>query len=399
MTNEEKAIQKVLDAISDIRLDTDYLAFYLQQTLGPARSRLDEVLAAAGYRYQPDEELIAEEDDTSDEEENLNENSTTVPAWVGIIHKILNGSEEVSRGEISALGMDLALEYFNESEAYGEVGALAGRVIWTFEDDHVLWFDAETEDLIISHLEKEMTADDIDSILDDEALPAEDFVWSSGANGWRYDGDFSAWDLADVLENHFGTVKMFFPWEMVLDNMMVEDGFEEFAEATSKEIETPEEEAAVRAAHSFMEFVLQGASDGETKIAGVEDYFAGITTGDDFMPRYSAVGRFNRFLTDLEEKHNWAIVYDECCGTCSRSSIEWAQSEEGKENSPVFVTWGQNAKGSWSTGGSVNHMHLAAPEEIAVIQEVAAANNLEVEVEESSPSVSGEEKFIYISGE
>lgn len=39
MTDEEKAIQKILDAVSDIRLSTEYLAFYLKQTVGPNSAR------------------------------------------------------------------------------------------------------------------------------------------------------------------------------------------------------------------------------------------------------------------------------------------------------------------------------------------------------------------------
>lgn len=39
MTNEEKAIQKILDAVSDIRLSAEYLAFYLKQTVEPTRAR------------------------------------------------------------------------------------------------------------------------------------------------------------------------------------------------------------------------------------------------------------------------------------------------------------------------------------------------------------------------
>jgi hypothetical protein len=396
MTNEEKAIQKILDAVSDIRLSTDYLAFYLKQAVGPTRARLDEVLEAAGYR-KGGAQAPAEEDVLPQEASEPDEPGEPAERlWAKTINKILN-QQEVTRAEITSLGMDLAMEYFDNESAYGEVEALSGRVAWEYEDGHVLWFDAETESIFLSHLTKEYKPNDINDILTGSRLPKEDFAWSYVSNGWEYASGENAWDVAEILEETFGKVQMYFPWEMAIESLQVEDGFDEFLSIAEIEIETPEQEELMRSVHSLFELLLYGAREETLKISGVEDYFAGTCSGDQLMPQYSSVGRFNAFLNELEEVHNWAMVYDECCGSCSRSSVEMVKAEEGKENSPVFITWGQNAHSSWNRSGAVDHMHLASDDEIKTIEQVASSHGLNVARDDKPANPDNTEWFIYIS--
>jgi hypothetical protein len=397
MTNEEKAVQKILDVISDIRLDPDYIAFYLKQTIGPARGRLDEILRAAGYvmpgetESEPDSEAEGLSENSEEEEDHSEEEE---PAWIRIIDDISAG-KQINDHSMAALLMDLCRIYITTEGSYGEDEALAGRVVWHFEDGHLFWFGAWEENLYLAHLEKELDIDGIDDILDDEVLTQDDFAWSEDTNGWEYVGELWAWDMVDILAKHFGPAKMYLPWGRVLESQLaVEDDFEEFLSITGLDGDPDDEEDRVLLERSKKVYnFLQQLYNDDLKLNYLNVPFE-LLDGCDLMPDYSAVGRFNKFLGELDDEHNWIIIYDECCGTCSSSSVEFAKKEKGKEDSPVFITWAQNAESAWREDGSIEHMHYADESDIPVIEEVAEKYGLSVRKDE--PTDTGM-RFIFIS--
>lgn len=476
LTNEEKALKAILDAVSDVRVDMSYLGFYLAQAQGPDKQRFLEMLEHAEMHASADldndelegtpfavrAELLAEvwleHRDLEELEAFISYNDLGLPLAYAYTHDIAAGSESLREmvndtwnNFLETLGLEdtgfSLLEEMGISESpdediekedmsdritpndwkdilpqlledhnsvsveeavncligllwdngidwspYGETEALAQRIVWVFPDEAetVAWVTAD-RCTYVSSLTLEYKDEDEDGyVFPFENLDEDDFVFNADANGWEYIGGLSDYQFIEQLEESLGTSTMILPWERIAEN--ISDNEEEDFISDFARVEEDDEEGAEFAKLLFQ--LYSQVADGSFEMPDEIGSF-GYDFGDGYMPRYSRAGRFNQFLADLEEEHNWGIVYDECCGTCSRGSVEDIQREEGKENSPVFITWAQNAEGTWGTDGSVNHMaYHPDEEEVVVIKQVAEANGLHVLEQNKDGKPDG---FVYIS--
>lgn len=323
----------------------------------------------------------------------MSENTSVTPideqnseAWFNQIDSVLDGTSDtatLARFLMTLVDQDLVTVY-----PYGEAGALSRRVIWTFPNGVVFW-TGKDEDFYISHLTEEYNEDStpISIVGEGESV----WGWSEEANGWVYGGSYGMKDLIGNLAAEHGKPTLVLPWSSQIENVVGEelDDLVDLIDYYDFDAEDEEDRAKYEKLIAFFGLLQEGG----IKVAD-DAWDVNLDYGDGFMPKFSKAGRFNQFLSALEEE-GWGIIYDECCGSCSSGSMQWLKEERAGEDFPIFLTWGQNSELTWGINGSVNHMHLAGnQEEVDFLLEFAPKFGLtitsEVKYEDSAP-------FVYIS--
>lgn len=296
--------------------------------------------------------------------------------WAATLERILEDPNSVGKEEATSCLVAVMEDSGLEWSPWGERGALFRRVVFTFNDDNktVVW-QGRGEGIFVSMLENELSED---GPFPYGSLEESHFCFSADANGWRHAGELNVQEIVRQLESEIGSATLILPWlDFGID--VADDDVDAFIGTHYPEAEDEDSELRTEAELLYTLYSRIGEESLELPDALGEVIY---DHGDMHMPRHSGVGRFNAFLNQLEAKHNWGIVFDECCGSCSSESVDAIRSEEGKEDSPVFITWAQNADGAWGTSGWVNHMDSHPDErEREVIKEVAEQNGLHVELE------------------
>ena len=311
-------------------------------------------------------------------------------SWSEVLPQMLDDYNSVTPKQAVSCLIGILQDNVISWESYGEAEALAHRIVWKFPDDDetLLWVTREGETLL-SQLHNEFNSKS-PWPWPGVAQISSGWTFSPDSNGWKYDGVATAWELRELLSEELGEPLMVLPWESIATRIADED-FEEFASNYFPEFEDDDAEATK--AKALYRFYSQVA-DMSLELPDDLGEF-GHNYGDDFMPRYSKAGRFNAFLGELEDEHGWGIVYDECCGTCSSGTISDLRQQDGMEDASFFITWAQNAEGTWGTSGWVSHMaYHPDEEEQKIIMGVAASHGLTVTQGEKEGEKDG---FLYIS--
>lgn len=310
--------------------------------------------------------------------------------WAGVLQRMMDDYTSVSPQEARACLVGILQNPDITWYPYGEAQALSQRIIWKFSDsgETVLWVTREGE-TFVSQLETEFS--------ESSEWPwsacsdiASDFVFSSDSNGWKFEGENDVSWLIEKLARDAGHPLMILPWETIA----LEVSDLEVEEFIDNHVSVAEDDGDRRAeAELLFAFYSQVADMSLELPDDMEDF--GYDYGDGFLPRFSRAGRFNSFLGELEESHGWGIVYDECCGTCSSSSVQDVRSAEGMEEAPVFITWAQNAEGTWGTSGWVSHMayHPDAKEREAVLSVAESCGLVVMEGDQGGEK----DGFLYLS--
>lgn len=296
--------------------------------------------------------------------------------WTVTLERILEYPNSVGKDEAISCLVSVMEDSGLEWSPWGERGALFRRIVFTFNDDYkTLVWQGREEGIFVSMAENELRED---SPFPYRSLDESHFQFSAYANGWRHSGDLKVQEIVRQLEDEIGSATLILPWlDFGVD--VADDDVDAFIETYYPEAEDEDSELRTEAELLYTLYSRIGEESLELPDALGEVIY---DHGDMHMPRYSGAGRLNAFLNDLESKHNWGIVFDECCGSCSSNSVDEIRSEEGKEDSPVFITWAQNADGAWGTDGWVNHMDSHPDErEREVIKEVAEENGLRFALE------------------
>jgi len=337
-------------------------------------SQLDPGESAPGLFNMPRSEEKSEGAETSTE------------FWKAFLPRLLEDPKALSAEEVVNCLIGCLRHNDVEWAPYGEVEALAHRIIWLFPNhpETVLWTTSEATTFISS-----LSSPHFDRGVEGAKFPftgvdPQEFVFHLSANGWQYQGNLSEYGLVEVLAIQFGAPTMVLPWSRIAENV-VDNGKDQFLEELYFTEEDDEEGS------EFGETLFEFYSRVADRSLDLPDdmYEFGYDLGNGFMPRYSTVGRFQAFLDDLEAHHGWGIVYDECCGTCAQSSLDEVRREKGKET-PVFITWAQDAATLWGLDGSVYQMaYHPKDEEIRVIMQVAKENGLRVNLQETEGQPDG----------
>lgn len=109
--------------------------------------------------------------------------------------------------------------------------------------------------------------------------------------------------------------------------------------------------------------------------------------GDEYLIPGSPLAKFYAFAQRVEERDDWVVVWNECCGTCSRTSIEWGREHKGlPDDAPALVLFGQNAQFSWRPDSTVDvDLYQEASEHADDLAQMAQSVGLAVTREEGDP--------------
>jgi len=315
--------------------------------------------------------------------------------WACVATKIANG-EPVGKREFATAATHIADSIIFHDYLYGETEALAGRVVWVFPDGTVFWYAGSDDFFCLSHLEKEYSEDSEPPIDFEKLLGTSDVEWMPSSNGWYIDEFDNVDVIVDRMAEDLGEPVMYLPWQSMAENWVMDDDEDYFLEEMSTEPEEMSEAESLAYKSLFTLFKMIATND--ESIAGENLWAVKYASGYDLMPNFSAAARFNKFLGALDEDHGWIVIFDECCGSCSRGSIEAEQRDEAKKDAPIFITWGQNAEGAWTTDGSISHLHYAEIETIEFLRETASQYGLTLEEREEDSDMNSGYRFVTIRG-
>jgi hypothetical protein len=259
--------------------------------------------------------------------------------------------------------------FFFDTRIGGEMGeseALSSRMVWHFADDTVLWVTSRHE-TFLSHLEQEYRRSSALPLM--PGVAEQDFEYSRNANGWAYTGALGTLTLVNSLAAAHGAVTLVLPWAEIIGKLL--DDFDEvFDIYCGWGDEDASDEERERRSEGVRRLVT--ALDAEELGVPGEVWSILVCSGEDFMPKYSHVGRFRSFLDSLEEQ-GWTVLREECCFSCVRGSLDAIRSESQHGSLHAFVTWEQNADSSWGVSGWVDHSWgVDRAEDANFLAEVAA---------------------------
>ena len=301
------------------------------------------------------------------------------------LRKLIAGETPSQKDFVSAMSTVAGL--FSRRGLYGESEALASRLVWSFPTGHVFWYAADVNLCVLSHMTEEYKNDSLLNIGIMSALidNHESMDFRLYCNGWEFPSPADISAVVNALESDLGEAKMFIPlaheFEYNIENYISnEDDGMEFLERLEI-IEEDDESSKVAAGKAIFEFLVQTYEEGLTELS-TELWSATFVHGDEMMPKFSGTERFHRFLMDLETR-GWLVLEEQCCDSCARESRELElMSDPGKVNSPVFVTWEQNAESSWANNGAICHRTYLNPDNLNTVRLVAQKNGLTVEAGE-----------------
>jgi hypothetical protein len=377
MSREAKALEKILEAIADIRVDVQLAGYLLSGEDEGAKERLYALVETArSFDILASNDLYEENENLESEEVSEEELSEEWFENVPLLEAGRLSDSQLTQMLISFIEDPTLFDYTD-----GELEALGRRIGFKFSDGTVIWHGAG-EGIILSHLTKELKESDWKEYKYLISYGTPTFL--SYANGWTLAPN-PEWrtlvDIVEILEQRLEEkATVFIPMQYFAERS-VEDGLEEYLSQAGVEDED-ESIDIYTAAFNLLSKMNEKSLPFRREVSYVD--------GDSYLPEYSAYGRFERFLELLESEHGWGIVRDECCGTCSGGSARDIRSQPGFENAPIFFTWSQNSFAYWGTSGWVAHQHYTDnEEEIKTLISVANSVGLDVGIEDSHYGVDG----------
>lgn len=354
MSREEKALESILSAISDIRVNVQMAGYLLSGEDAEAKERLYQLVDTArsfdNIDNAADEDEVADEeivDDEAVEEEEVEE----AAEWYNKISELEEG--KLDDEEIT----ELIAEFVEDETIFGytdgQEEALCRRVGYVFSDGTIIWYGAG-DGIFLSHLKDKLEEKDWLRYKYLIGFSTPTFV--PYANGWNLvpNPDWrTITSMVELMESRMDEeAKVFIPMSYFAD-YKVEFGLSEYLGQLGIDEEDEEDETLPvhLAAFALLTMVREGKLPYKREVI--------YTDALEFFPEHSSNGKFEKFLDILENEYNWGIVRDECCGTCSGGSARDIRSEEGKENCNIFFTWSQNSFAYWGTSGWVEHVYYA----------------------------------------
>lgn len=372
MSREEKAVEKILEAISDVRVDVQLAGYILSGEDAEAKERLYNLVATA-KSFDSLETEADEEEPELEVEEDLIDDDDLSDEW----HENLEAFQSDSLND-SQLTQFL-IGFFEDSNLFeytdGMEEALCRRIGFRFTDGTIIWHGAG-EGIILSHLTRKLEPSDWKEYKYLISFGTPTFL--EYANGWSLAPN-PEWrtlvDMVELMESRLDEkASVFVPLSYVAERNAI-DGLEEYLAQAGVE-EGDENFSIYEAAFAVFEKV----HNRELAYSRDVDY----VDAEDYLPEHSAYGKFSKFLDVLREENGWGVIMDECCGTCSGGSARDLRAEPGFENAPIFFTWSQNSYAYWGTSGWVSHQHYTSDEnEIKTLLAAAEKVGLNVSIEDS----------------
>ena len=267
----------------------------------------------------------------------------------------------------------------------GEAEALGHRVVWKFPDieGSILWL-ASTGKLFFSSLRAELFKSEGFRFQENLGFSPEFF---EPGNAWCLGAYPKTYQVLQELSSILGRPQLILPWQAIASRVIEELNLEE--EDSEPDIGTLEE----RTQGPLLLLLNHIAAERLDQIRLPWKLI--LDWGSGFLPAFSRVAKFNVMLSELEDLHGWAIIRDECCGTCSTASIEAIRNTEGMENSPIFFTWEQYSQATWGTDGRVSHSLVPKTnDELKTLISLCSKFGLEINQETSS---SGGADLVHLS--
>lgn len=361
LSNEEKALAQILKSVSDITLDPVQLARYFDQARGPAKDRFEEIIELAGYiKNTP-----------TVRERNLG----SPKVWERNLGLTLEGRNQLSESESIDFLVGALLEGLSDYEPVGEAESLGRRIVWKFPDleGSILWLSG-AGNLYFSSLRLELSeAEGLRFEMRSELTPE----FFEPGNAWYLGSHLFTYGVLSDLSTILGYPQLILPWQAIATRALEEREID--VEETGPDGPGLEARPEDPLLSLFAAIVQEGPLDVKMPWKVTVDW------GEGYLPAFSRVSKFNAMLSELEELHNWAIIRDECCGSCSKATIESIRNTEGMEDSPIFFTWEQYSEASWGTDGRVSHsIKPETKEELQTLLSLCSKFGLDA-VQESIP--------------
>lgn len=234
-----------------------------------------------------------------------------------------------------------------------------------------------------------------------EVCPLEGMTWDSSDSTWMMENVPSS-VLQFILEDAIGLMgepTVYLPWDGFTENEefetagaffdkvevaggfldmlggMDDDVLEEM-EATLYENAMWDSENEDEKPPAGMQVLLAARMDGVVSAWGSKPVM--LTSCDAFMPPQSQYMKFVAFMEAMDEKPNWIVVWNECCGTCAGSSRRMMADEKKiPEDSPSLVHFGQQSQYAFNRDGSVSYQfYLNSDEQVQEALAVAQSVGL-----------------------
>jgi hypothetical protein len=264
-----------------------------------------------------------------------------------------------------------AIEGVDVEFANGEDDILARRLVIEYPEGTLLSF-CDGEGWYLSHKSQELTEE-----LPGQYSAIEKFAkstYSADANGWElsFSDSTSLIGLIKHFDTELGYGDFGLPF-VTLAESVVDDGLDEYLE-----IYGDGEDEDDDASDTEQRF------ENLTKISNL-DFFTERNVRDvgtsGLIPKFSHYGRFHNFLDILQERYEWAVDFDECCGSCLSGTLKDIEADRGTGEFSIFITWSQNSSAYWGTNGRISMpFNTKNQDELDQIREAASETGLQVDL-------------------